>query len=656
MANWTGNTYVDSLIYGWKWNTTTLTYAFDNTGTGGVWSAAEKAAFQNALASWSAVANVQFTQISNPAIANLSEKLMVEADSDGALGWHEAYTDYGSAVIQTHGGQLHGSFNTQGTGWDDNTTGGLRVGGTGYVTLVHEIGHALGLDHTHSDDSADPHSFPGITGAFNSGSNALNQDVFSVMSYVDGITSKPVSGAANANNYGYVGGPMAFDIAAIQMLYGANMNAHAGNDTYVLPTSNAAGTFFSALWDAGGIDSIVHNGSVGAVIDLRPATLTNSAGGGGYLSQVGGVYGGFTIAADFTNVLANANDTTGVVIENASGGSGADTITGNGAGNSLSGNAGNDTISGLAGDDVIDGGLGADQANGGDGNDTFRASLSDGNDTLTGGNGVDILDFTAVSGAVQVNQFAGLVTGSAGNDTMLDVFEQIIGSAHADVLSGSNAANVLDGGAGDDKLYGNGGNDLLRGGEGGDSVYFSISDGNDTLTGGNGFDTLDYSSLGGAVSINQLAGFTNGTAGNDKLDDIFEMVIGSNYNDILSGGHGGNGLKGGAGADQLFGNNGDDYTSGGDGNDTVTMGIGNDTHDFRNGEDVDTITDFTAGGTADHIQLRFYSGMTSYQQLVDQGRLQTVNGHAEVALDGGDRIILSNIASHTLLTADDFIF
>ena len=46
--------------------------------------------------------------------------------------------------------------------------------------------------------------------------------------------------------------PPALDIAAIQGMYGANTDHNGGNDTYVLPTANAVGTFFQAIWDTGG--------------------------------------------------------------------------------------------------------------------------------------------------------------------------------------------------------------------------------------------------------------------------------------------------------------------------------------------------------------------------------------------------------------------
>ncbi len=108
-------------------------------------------------------------------------------------------------------------------------------------------------------------------------------------------------------------GPMALDIALLQQKYGANMATATGDDDYLLPTGNARGTFWQAIWDAGGLDSIRHDGSAASVIDLRAATLRYEEGGGGFVSSVAGIAGGFTIAA-------------GAVIENATGGFGRDRL------------------------------------------------------------------------------------------------------------------------------------------------------------------------------------------------------------------------------------------------------------------------------------------------------------------------------------------
>ena len=54
------------------------------------------------------------------------------------------------------------------------------------------------------------------------------------------------------------------------------------------------------IWDTGGTDSIVHTGTVSATINLTAATLDYSATGGGAISFVNGIYGGFTIANGVT--------------------------------------------------------------------------------------------------------------------------------------------------------------------------------------------------------------------------------------------------------------------------------------------------------------------------------------------------------------------
>jgi Ca2+-binding RTX toxin-like protein len=217
---------------------------------------------------------------------------------------------------------------------------------------------------------------------------------------------------------------------------------------------------------------------------------------------------------------------------------------------------------------------------------------------------------------------------------------------------------VIDGLGGDDTLSGGGGNDLVRGGEGNDVILLGTDDGDDRLSGGPGFDVLDASALGGVVQVNLLLGTTTGTAGNDVLLDVFEQVVGSAYDDVLSGWHGTDALKGGRGDDTIFGNGGDDYISGGPGNDLIALGPGNDTLDFRNGDGVDTITDFVAGpGTDDTITLTFYAGLgtNTLAGLQGQGRIVQNGANTEIALEDGDRIILQDVLA-TNLHPDDFLF
>src|SRR5262249_28731401 len=121
--------------------------------------------------------------------------------------------------------------------------------------------------------------------------------------------------------------PMAFDIAAVQQLYGANTSHNGGNDVYTL---SDPGSPYAMSWacilDTKGIDAINYSGVFNAVIDLRPATLDDSPTGGGMpsytwwvdpLTGITIIGDGFTIAGDVTNALPDQQGVTGVVIENA---------------------------------------------------------------------------------------------------------------------------------------------------------------------------------------------------------------------------------------------------------------------------------------------------------------------------------------------------
>jgi len=134
--------------------------------------------------------------------------------------------------------------------------------------------------------------------------------------------------------------------------------------------------------------------------------------------------------------------------------------------------------------DSVVGTSGADILCGLGGNDTFRGLA--GNDLIFGGTGVDTISYAGAPGTwVDLRQQGlGLVGAHArsgvghGKDSFTGI-ENAIGSAFADLLTGSGAVNRLLGGDGADVLTGLGGADRLEGGAG-----------QDTLTGGAGTDTL----------------------------------------------------------------------------------------------------------------------------------------------------------------------
>lgn len=335
--------FLDSIDWGTQLPDNSVNVYFATNGetfdgkTSQGWNAYEQQQAMLAFEQFSNVADISFTVVTDQSQADLT--LVTAKLGGGGLGYFNPPGTRNEGV---------GVFNPKGFGWDETSpgTGGLEQGAYGYITLIHEFGHALGLAHPH-DDGGSSTVWEGVTAPFDSfGTFDLDQGIYTMMSYNDGWQLHP-DGENTEPLFGYEGTLMAFDVAMIQAKYGANTDFHNANDTYTLPSANALGSYFSCLWDTGGKDKLVCDSTDGAIIDLRAATLGYDAGSGGYISYVNSIYGGFTIA-------------NGVVIENAGGGSGADDIIGNDARNRLSGGNGDDTITGGGGRDLLTGGNGAD--------------------------------------------------------------------------------------------------------------------------------------------------------------------------------------------------------------------------------------------------------------------------------------------------------
>ena len=350
----------------------------------------------------------------------------------------------------------------------------LQQGGFSFVTLIHEIGHGHGLAHPH-DNGGHSGIMHGVQpeGAgvadYTTGDFHLNQSVFTMMSYEDGWQDSPYGNAPTTGGYGYLGGLMAFDIAAIQDKYGVNEDTATGNDVYLIKDVNAPGTYYTSIWDAGGTDEIKYVGARDTTIDLRAATLKYEWGGGGNVSFAYGIFGGFTIA-------------NGVVIENATSDGGNDTLVGNEVANKLSSGAGNDTLTGNGGDDILDGGTGADQMAGGTGNDIYY--VDDTGDTVLENAG---------EGSDEVRTTVGAYTLAANVENLT-----YVGTGNF-TGTGNGLDNVITGGAGNDLfMLQGGGNDNASGLGGSDAFYYggalTSADSND---GGAGRDVVilqgDYS-------------------------------------------------------------------------------------------------------------------------------------------------------------------
>ena len=232
----------------------------------------------------------------------------------------------------------------------------------GALTLIHEIGHALGLKHPFAGkDNVTPY-LP----------TAENKTLWTLMSY-----------ETSSDQYSFNFSPL--DIAALQYIYGPSSKARTSNDKYVI--SQDASNF---IWDGAGTDTLDASAlTQGATLYMTP----------GYWSFVGNARASTITSAG--QVTVNF----GTVLENLIGSAFADNLYGNDVNNVINGGAGNDQITGGGGDQITGGG---------------------GNDNIDGGIGIDIAIFSGASKGYKVSTEATsvLVTGDAitdGIDTLLNI-------------------------------------------------------------------------------------------------------------------------------------------------------------------------------------------------------------------------------------------
>ena len=379
------------------------------------WSSTEKAQIRLALEQISGVANLNFVETSdnNMGATFTFEHFYYNSGLVGVAGFPDM-TPYGLPGFEGAVG-----LNTRFLGNEM----ALGQGGFGFSVTLHELGHALGLKHTHDNGGTGAPTFPQL------GFQAYDKQAYTVMSYNDPY---PASS-------GYAGELGLLDIYTLHQLYGARA-ANTGDDVY------RSQNYQQTIWDTGGIDTIDMSNGIGlsiyegTVIDLREGALSYGTSDHSTVAQFGIAFG--------------------AVVENAIGTTNADTIFGNASNNILDGGENNgaysDRLVGGAGDDtyIVDAGTNGQldrvEENAGEGFDTVltdaaayiaddnveavtytgtgNTDLSIGSGNLVGGTGHDILSVTGSTA------LASNLTGGAGRDTAL------IGRARGDFTITSDSS------------------------------------------------------------------------------------------------------------------------------------------------------------------------------------------------------------------------
>jgi serralysin len=226
------------------------------------------------------------------------------------------------------------------------------------ATMLHELGHALGLKHGHQPEA-------------NFGTIPFDWDSqeYSLMTYTNYVGD--TGGAASYEHFGAPQTYMMADIAALQHMYGADYSTNSGRtvyswkptggETYVngkVAIDPGGNRIFATIWDGGGEDTYDLSAyKSDTVIDLAPGGFSKFSNS--QLSDLGGGPNNGHARGNIFNALIHNNDRRSL-IENAKGGSGDDIISGNTGDNRLYGNGGSDVLYGLPGTDTLIGGSGAD--------------------------------------------------------------------------------------------------------------------------------------------------------------------------------------------------------------------------------------------------------------------------------------------------------
>ncbi|MCP9481908.1 M10 family metallopeptidase C-terminal domain-containing protein [Shimia sp. CNT1-13L.2] len=607
-----GVTAIDALLHGDRWSDFNLTWSTPSVSAD--YSSGypdDNAATPDILDTFSTTTAKQ-----NDAIVYWTEQFALVSgltftELDGAPG---AQDEDQEATIRfansddpsTAYGYYPSSNETGGDVWFGSTGDDPDFGDFDFVTVGHELGHALGLKHGHEGTNQLPYS--------------LDSSEFSIMTYTNYVGEN-----AGYNTNGTWDNPqslMMYDIAAIQYLYGANFGANSGSTTYTFSTTtgemfingvgqgaSGANRVFRTVWDGNGTDTYdLSNYTTDLHINLAPGGWSDFDVGGNFQradlagNEAGVAAGTHMSRGHLFNALQYNNDSRSL-IENAIGGSGNDSIRGNDARNNLDGRGGNDTLRGYDGNDTLRGGTGNDLLYGNNQNDQLIGGA--GTDTMYGGSGNDSFELD-VAGT-----HSDFFYGGSGNDTV------DLNATGTFDLSGANFDDVeeIRFNASDTSLILTN-KELDDAQELGDGTIidgYAVIGADETLT-------INFSTSYGQNKNFSSWVFQDWGGQNDQIfingSSSANNITGTTEDDTIDGKGGNDTLNGFSGNDSLLGDAGNDSILGGDGNDTLIGGTGKDT--LRGGNNNDRLTSDGDGG--------LYYGDAGNDTLLSGIGLETMDG------------------------------